>query len=143
MAQKIAEKLGYGWRLLATGLSFFSFGVGGLLLWVFVFPVLSLLPGNRRQRVSRGQKTVSYSFYVFIGLMHRLGVMTYEIVGLEKLNRPGQLIIANHPTLVDIVFLISRIKQAVVLSKPSCGIIRLCAAPYSTPDTSAMAIPSK
>jgi len=31
---------------------------------------------------------------------------------LEKLNRPGQLIIANHPTLVDIVFLISRVKQA-------------------------------
>jgi 1-acyl-sn-glycerol-3-phosphate acyltransferase len=40
-----------------------------------------------------------------------MGVMTYEIVGLEKLNRPGQLIIANHPTLVDIVFLISRVKE--------------------------------
>lgn len=112
MVQKITAKLGYGWRLLATGLSFFCFGAGGLLLWGLVFPVLSLLPGNPRQKISRGQKTVSYSFYVFIGLMHRLGIMTYEVVGLEKLNRPGQLIIANHPTLVDIVFLISRIKQA-------------------------------
>lgn len=112
MVQKITAKLGYGWRLFATGLSFFCFGVGGLLLWGLVFPVLSLLPGNPRQKISRGQKTVSYSFYVFIGLMHRLGIMTYEVVGLEKLNRPGQLIIANHPTLVDIVFLISRIKQA-------------------------------
>jgi len=112
MVQKITAKLGYGWRLLATGLSFFCFGAGGLLLWIFVFPVLSFLPGNPRQKVSRGQKIVSYSFYVFIGLMHRLGVMTYEVVGLDKLNRPGQLIIANHPTLVDIVFLISRIKQA-------------------------------
>ncbi|MDO9269616.1 MAG: lysophospholipid acyltransferase family protein [Methylobacter sp.] len=117
MAQKIATKLGYGWRLLATGLSFLSFGVGGLVLWAFVFPVLSLLPGNRRQKIGRGQKTVSYSFYVFIGLMHRLGVMTYEIVGLDKLNRPGQLIIANHPTLVDIVFLISRIKQVSCIVK--------------------------
>lgn len=112
MAQNITAKFGYGWRLFATGLSFFSFGVGGLLLWVFVFPVLSLLPGTSRQKVSRGQRVVCYSFYVFIGLMHRLGIMTYEIVGLDKLNRPGQLIIANHPTLVDIVFLISRIKQA-------------------------------
>ena len=117
MAQKIAQKLGYGWRLLATGLSFFCFGVGGLLLWVFVFPVLSFLPGNPAQKVSRGQKVVCYSFYVFIGLMHRLGVMTYDIVGLDKLNRPGQLIIANHPTLVDIVFLISRIKQASCIVK--------------------------
>jgi 1-acyl-sn-glycerol-3-phosphate acyltransferase len=117
MAQNIAAKFGYGWRLFATGLSFFSFGAGGLLLWALVFPVLSLLPGDTRQKVSRGQKTVCYSFYVFIGLMHRLGVMTYEIVGLEKLNRPGQLIIANHPTLVDIVFLISRIKQASCIVK--------------------------
>jgi len=70
MAQKIAEKLGYGWRLLATGLSFFSFGVGGLLLWVFVFPVLSLLPGNRRQRVSRGQKNGELQFLC----LHRFDV---------------------------------------------------------------------
>jgi len=117
MAQKIAEKLSYGWRLLATGFSFFSFGVGGLLLWILVFPVLSLLPGNSLQKVSRGQKTVHYSFYFFIGLMHRLGVMTYDIAGLDKLNRPGQLIVANHPTLVDIVFLISRIKQASCIVK--------------------------
>lgn len=44
--------------------------------------------------------------------MHRIGLMTYQINGLEKLNRPGQLIIANHPTLIDIVFLISRIPLA-------------------------------
>ncbi|TRW89643.1 lysophospholipid acyltransferase family protein [Candidatus Methylobacter oryzae] len=117
MVQKVAAKLSYGWRLFATAISFFSFGVGGLLLWIAVFPLLSLLPGNSRQKISRGQKTVSYSFYFFIGLMHRLGVMTYDIDGLEKLNRPGQLIIANHPTLVDIVFLISRIKQASCIVK--------------------------
>lgn len=117
MAQKIVGKLSYGWRFFATALSFFCFGVGGLLLWGLVFPVLSLLPGNQQQRVNWCQKVVCCSFYVFIGLMHRLGVMTYEIVGLDKLNRPGQLIIANHPTLVDIVFLISRVKQASCIVK--------------------------
>jgi len=113
----MAKKINYVWRLWATGLSFFSFGVGGFLLWVVVFPVLSLLPGTPAQKVNRGQKIVHASFYVFIGLMHRLGVMTYEIEGLDKLNRPGQLIVANHPTLVDIVFLISRIKQASCIVK--------------------------
>ena len=44
--------------------------------------------------------------------MHRIGIMTYEITGLEKLNRLGQLIIVNHPTLIDIVFLISTISTA-------------------------------
>lgn len=117
MTQIIADKFGYFWRLFATGISFFCFGVGGLLLWALVFPVLSLLPGNPRLKVNRGQKVVCYSFYIFIGLMHRLGVMTYEIEGLDKLNRPGQLIVANHPTLVDIVFLISRINQVSCIVK--------------------------
>jgi len=113
------RKLNYIWRLFATGFSFFIFGLGGLLLWGLVFPVLSVLPATRLQRISRGQRVVHYSFYVFISLMHRIGIMTYEINGLEKLNRAGQLIIANHPTLIDVVFLISRIKQANCIVKDS------------------------
>ena len=113
----MGQKLNYLWRLCATAISFFSFGVGGLVLWLLVFPVLSVLPASSSQRIRSGQKVVHYSFYIFIGLMHRLGVMSYEIIGLEKLNRAGQLIIANHPTLVDIVFLISRIQQASCIVK--------------------------
>ena len=121
----MAKTISYGWRLFATGFSFFSFGLAGLLLRFLVFPALSVLPGNRLQRISRGQRVVHYSSYVFIGLMHRLGIMTYEIKGLEKLDRPGQLIIANHPTLIDIVFLISRIKEANCIVKES-----LCRNPF-------------
>lgn len=119
MAKKIIGKLSYAWRLFGTAFSFFVFGVGGLILWFLVFPVLSLLPGSRAQKISRGQRVVHASFYFFIGLMHQIGIMSYEIKGLEKLNRPGQLIIANHPTLVDIVFLISRITQANCIVKES------------------------
>jgi len=119
MVQKIIGLLDYGWRLFATGFSFVCFGLGGLLLWLLVFPVLSVLPASRLQRISRGQRVVHYSFYVFIGLMHKIGIMTYQINGLEKLNRAGQLIIANHPTLIDVVFLISRIKQANCIVKDS------------------------
>ncbi|GAB4266650.1 MAG: lysophospholipid acyltransferase family protein [Methylomicrobium sp.] len=113
------KRLDYVWRLLGTGFSFFMFGVGGFLLWVVVFPLLAILPGTDQKKIGRGQKVVHYSFYFFIGLMHRIGVMTYEINGLDKLNRPGQLIVANHPTLVDIVFLISRIDQASCIVKAS------------------------
>lgn len=100
--------LNYYWRLFATGLSFSVFGIGGFLLWVVVFPLLNCVPGSPLQKRLRAQRCIHYSFYFFIGLMHRLGIMTYRIDGLDKLNRPGQLIIANHPSLIDIVFLISR-----------------------------------
>lgn len=119
MAQILRQKIDYGWRLLATAISFACFGIGGVLLWLAILPMLAMLPGDRRQKACRAQHMVHLSFYVFIGLMHRLGVMSYQIAGLEKLNRPGQLIVANHPTLVDVVFLLSRIKQASCIVKAS------------------------
>jgi 1-acyl-sn-glycerol-3-phosphate acyltransferase len=33
-------------------------------------------------------------------------LIAYEFVGREKLGRPGQLVVANHPTLIDAVFLL-------------------------------------
>lgn len=119
MAEVLSRKIAYGWRLFGTAVSFFSFGLGGFLLWVLIFPLVSIIPGSPRNKVYRGQRVVHYSFYIFIGLMHRIGIMTYEVSGLDKLNRPGQLIVANHPTLVDIVFLISRISQASCIVKGS------------------------
>jgi 1-acyl-sn-glycerol-3-phosphate acyltransferase len=106
------KSFNYYWRLFATGLSFSAFGLGGVFLRTLVFPVLGVLATDQRQKTLWAQGCVQTSFYIFIGLMHRIGVMTYEINGLEKLNRPNQLIIANHPTLIDIVFLISRIPAA-------------------------------
>lgn len=45
------EKLFLGWRVLATGLSFMLFGLGGLLLRVLVFPLLALCLREPRTRV--------------------------------------------------------------------------------------------
>lgn len=110
-------KINYIWRLFATALSFFIFGLGGLLLRVLVFPFLGVITAEPLEKIKWAQRCVHYSFYIFIGLMHKIGVMTYQINGLEKLNRPNQLILANHPTLIDIVFLISRIPLASCIIK--------------------------
>lgn len=119
MAKNLIASINYAWRLLATAISFGCFGLGGVLLWWVVLPLLSLWPGGQAEKAERSQRMVHYSFYAFIGLMHRLGVMSYEVIGVEKLNRPGQLVIANHPTLVDVVFLLSRIQQASCIVKAS------------------------
>jgi len=102
----------YFWRLFATGLSFSLFGLGGVFLRFFIFPVVGFIYSNKQQRILKSRWWIHRGFYFFIGFMHRMRVMTYKVEGLEKLNQPGQLIIANHPTLIDIVFLISRIPAA-------------------------------
>ena len=49
------NRIDRGWRIVATGVSFFAFGLGGLLLGLIVFPLLRLCIRNRVtcRRISR------------------------------------------------------------------------------------------
>ncbi|WDY58383.1 lysophospholipid acyltransferase family protein [Pseudomonas sp. PSKL.D1] len=109
----------YYWRLLATAASFFIFGLGCLCLRLLVFPVLACLPGGAMRHRQRARHLISWLFWRFVRLMRRAGVLTYQIEGAERLGRPGQLIIANHPSLIDVVFLIGLIRQANCVVKQS------------------------
>ncbi|MFL6656475.1 MAG: lysophospholipid acyltransferase family protein [Massilia sp.] len=100
------------WRILATGFSFVMFGLGGLVLRVLVFPLLSLCVRERTRRVTLARKVIRLTFRAFVGLMRGVGVLRYEFVGLEKLDRGGLLILANHPTLIDTVFLMAFVRRA-------------------------------
>lgn len=106
------NKLNYYWRVLATGISFLTFGIGGLFLRIVVFPLLNILIWRRRFRTIVAQNVIRFSFRGFIELMRFLGVLCYDIRGLERLERSGLLILANHPTLIDTVFLMAFVKQA-------------------------------
>jgi 1-acyl-sn-glycerol-3-phosphate acyltransferase len=100
------------WRIFGTGLSFLIFGIGGLLLRVMVFPVLGLLVRERRLRIAAARDVIRLAFRGFVGLMRLLGVLRYDFIGLERLDRSGLLILANHPTLIDTVFLMAFVKHA-------------------------------
>lgn len=103
------------WRFIGTALSFAAFGLGAAVLSLTVFPLLRLLPRQRGRRWSR--ILLQRCMRLFIGLMRRLGVLTYEFHGVERLGGPGQLILANHPTLIDAVFLIAFTPQPVCVAK--------------------------
>ena len=107
------------WRLLATALSFLLFGLGGLLLRLLFFPLLACLPGDSLRHRQRARHTISWLFWRFIRFMAACGVLTYEVEGAERLGRPGQMIIANHPSLIDVVFLIGLVRQSNCVVKQS------------------------
>ncbi len=109
----------YYWRLIATAASFVLFGLGGLCLRLLVFPLLAWLPGDAQAHRLRARRTVGRLFWFFIRFMARTGVLTYQIDGAEKLGRPGQMIIANHPSLIDVVFLIGLVRDANCVVKQS------------------------
>jgi 1-acyl-sn-glycerol-3-phosphate acyltransferase len=100
------------WRLIATGISFALFGLGGLVLAFIVFPLFNLLVHDREKRAAIAQQTIQKVWFVYVRVMVLLGVLTYEVHGAELLRDDrGTLVIANHPSLLDIVFIMSLMKR--------------------------------
>lgn len=95
------------WRLFMTALSFAFFGVGALLVGAVLLPLVRLVPASRDVRRNRARIVMSAALRLFVAFMHRGGVLTYEFHGRERLGRPGQIVVANHPTLIDVVFLLA------------------------------------
>ncbi|WP_233402772.1 lysophospholipid acyltransferase family protein [Marinomonas transparens] len=101
----------YCWRWLATAFSFFIFGLGGILLPIIAIPILYCLPATTLVREGRAQAIIHHAFHFYIELMRTLGVLSYETKDLSKL-KDAQLILANHPSLIDVVFLIAFVPNA-------------------------------
>ncbi|XTZ63767.1 lysophospholipid acyltransferase family protein [Aeromonas salmonicida subsp. pectinolytica] len=99
----MAAALNLCWRLLGTALGFALFGVGGLLLTLFWFPLLALcLRGERRRTLA--QLTIRHSFRLFLSVLRGWGVLDYRVSGMPADLR-GALVVANHPSLLDYVML--------------------------------------
>lgn len=113
MLNKIKQKANYAWRVAATGFSFASFGVGGMAIGSLIAPVLKATIKDTELRQQKTQQVIKHSFKGFTEMMVNLGIMTYEVEGLDKLQQSRQeLVIANHPTLIDVVVLIGLMEQA-------------------------------
>lgn len=103
----------YLWRLLVTGICFGGFAIGGGLLSLVALPLLRLLPGTRRQHHLRARRLIGAMFGVMIRTLCVTGTMRLELSGIERLRQNnGALIIANHPTLIDVVILLWLYPQA-------------------------------
>jgi 1-acyl-sn-glycerol-3-phosphate acyltransferase len=118
-AISLRQRVGRSSRVAGTAFSFFIFGLGGLLLRGVVFPLLTLIVHNRVLEVRLARDIIRLAFRFFIEMMRVLGVLRYDVKGLERLQRKGLLILANHPTLIDTVFLMAFVRQADCIVKQS------------------------
>jgi len=107
------QQLNYFWRVIATGLCFTLFGVGGLLLSLFVLPVQRLAIKDEQAQKAVARKTVHYTFKFFIAFMQFVGIFKFDLQQAQQLKAlNGHLVMANHPSLIDVVVLISLIPNA-------------------------------
>jgi 1-acyl-sn-glycerol-3-phosphate acyltransferase len=102
----------YGYRVVFTGLAFILFALMGLGFRFLACPALNLTVRDPKRRARAARSVTHVSFGLFISLMKALRLMTCEIHGAEKLQRSGLLICPSHPTLLDVVILMSVVKNA-------------------------------
>ncbi|GHT92041.1 acyltransferase [Betaproteobacteria bacterium] len=106
-------------RIVATGFCFAVFGLGGLIILCCVFPLLRLFYPDRAESQRHARGMIHRSFRFFTWLMAVCGTISYEVRHEERLNRSGLLIIANHPSLIDVVLLIALVRQPNCVVKAS------------------------
>jgi len=107
MGVLLDSAVGRGWRVTATGFVFIVFGLGAIVISATMFPILRVTAWDKTRARWRIQRAMQLTFRAYVWLMRSLGLLTYEVHNVERLWAPGQLIIANHPTLIDVVFLVS------------------------------------
>jgi 1-acyl-sn-glycerol-3-phosphate acyltransferase len=116
---RLWERCAYGWRVFGTGLSFACFGLGGVALSLSLFPLIRLISTDKDTTRRRVQRAMHYVFRLFALQMRLLNLISYEVHGGESLKQRGRLIVANHPTLIDVVLLIALMPEADCIVKQS------------------------
>ena len=110
-------RLGHGWRFVATGLSFLLFGICGTAFSLVLFPLALIWP-HRASR-QRAVTTVIHLFFrAFVGMLQAIGVMKLEVRGdLRRAASQGAIVVANHPTYLDVMVLLSLLPSACCVVK--------------------------
>jgi len=115
----LTHSIGKAWRVVGTAISFATAGLISLSLALVVFPLVRLTEGSCEEREIRSQRAVHRAVRFYMVVLRRLGVMRLQVHGVEKLGEPGLLVVANHPTLIDALILMSFMPQADCVVKAS------------------------
>lgn len=118
-SQALRRKLDHARRLGATAFCFALFGTGAVLVWGILFPLFSVFLGRGAVRKRRARRLMSEVFRLFIAVMRGTGLLTYEVRHAERLEQAGCLLVSNHPSLIDVVLLISMLRNATCVVKPA------------------------
>jgi 1-acyl-sn-glycerol-3-phosphate acyltransferase len=106
------QRLERFWRQCGTGISFALFGLGGLLLALFIFPFINLAFRDKARRARIAQRIVHLTWKVYMRIVVAMRVLDFDADGAAVLRgATGTLVIANHPSLLDIVLIMSLMER--------------------------------
>lgn len=118
------DKIKHLIKIISVGSGFVVFGIICIFANIFLIPIvlLNLYRFKIFQNFSRFW--VSCMWKIFLKYAVLVKYINYNFDDLNSIKKGSNLIIANHPSLIDVVFLLSYIKQSncIVKSKLSKNI---------------------
>jgi 1-acyl-sn-glycerol-3-phosphate acyltransferase len=117
------QRIAYAWRTYVKLQTFFFFGLGSLVQASVVFPTLFLFSGFSRKRFSRWARyAIHIALKILIWQLVLLRGSKFKVEHRERLKGlHSKIIIANHPSLLDVVLLFSIIPNADCIVKGALG----------------------
>lgn len=122
-------------RLAFTAFAFALFGLGGIVFGFFLTPWLKMAGGTPEEKKSLARRVVKRWFGLFVSVVTSLGLVRIEVKNPEAFQKKGAILAANHPSLIDIVCLLSIVPEATTIVKASLR-IGLREPPFWEPATS-------
>lgn len=110
--RSIARRLSRSWRIVRTAIGFAGAAIFSVVLWSLVMPICRLVPGSASQKEIRAQLAIHWFTRMYLRALRILRILRIRLSGAERLREPGTLVVANHPTLLDALVLLSLMPQA-------------------------------
>ena len=106
-------------RVILTGSAFMWFGVMGAVFAYIIIPLGALGAKTKEHRARRTHAIFHKCFRIYIWYMRVLGLISVRYGPLPPVlaERKPSIIVANHPTLLDIVFLMAYVPSMTFLAK--------------------------
>ena len=109
----VTNKILYAYRVFAKWLSFFIFGFCSLILGTVILPLMRLVLHPRQRFQKYGRRFISGALKFFVFIMHSLRIVDLQADKRENYRLlSSKIIVANHPSLLDVVMLFSLIPNA-------------------------------
>ena len=108
------EKIRYIRRVLAKLFCFAFFGICSLILAILFFPIIHIITGFNERRFKIFVRKFNHQYFkIFVKIAELLGAIRLTVENRDSLkNLRSKAVIANHPSLFDVVILFSLIPNA-------------------------------